>query len=272
MLKGLVILGGVALIVAAILVAVYYQQRNAVSKGYDIKCTQPSEPASAPASLVCKIEGSQDADQGHPKPQWWNLLVAWPEGITAWLLLLTLIAIVWQAWETRKSAKATADAASAALQSVKLQEIQFRQWVEIKNWRNITASAYPNVERPTICVRAKIRNTTQYPLVLKEFTIRQGGRTQTSSPNWTMPPKGAYKVPIYADIVAEDGLAEYARGNHAFGVTIDLIFQDAFKKDRSQHFIYWVYCGRDYCRAEMTESHQHQEVIREISSEPTPPN
>jgi hypothetical protein len=108
--------------------------------------------------------------------------------------------------------------------------------------------------------------------VLKEFKIRQGGRTETSAPNWTIPPKGAYKVPIYADIVAEDGLSEYARGNYGFGVAIDLIFQDAFKKDRSQHFMYWVYCGRDYCRAEMTESHQYQEVIRQINSEQSPRN
>ena len=37
---------------------------------------------------------------------WGYVLVAWPEGITAWLLILTLGAIVWQSWETRKAAEA----------------------------------------------------------------------------------------------------------------------------------------------------------------------
>jgi hypothetical protein len=105
MLKCLAIFGGGALIVAVILAAVHYQQRNATDQGYDIRCTQPSEPASAPDSLACKILPSQNTDEGKPKPPWWNVLIVWPEGITAWLLLLTLGAIGWQAWLTRRQAE-----------------------------------------------------------------------------------------------------------------------------------------------------------------------
>jgi hypothetical protein len=105
MWKRLAILGGSVLIVAAILVAVYYQQHNAIGQGYDIKCVQPSEPPLASASLACKIYQSQNAEQGHPSLHWWNVLIAWPEGITAWLLLLTLGAIVWQSWSLHEQTR-----------------------------------------------------------------------------------------------------------------------------------------------------------------------
>lgn len=117
MLKRLAIPAVAVLLVTAIAVAVYYQQRHAVGEGYDVKCTQPNVPASALAEFVCKIQPSQDTEQGHPNRQWWYVLLAWPEGITAWLLLLTLGAIVWQAWETRKAAQSTESSALAFVTS-----------------------------------------------------------------------------------------------------------------------------------------------------------
>jgi hypothetical protein len=106
MLKRLAMLGGSVLIVAAILMAAYYQQRNAVGEGYNVECAQPSQPSPAVNSLVCVIHPGQNADQGKPKAPWWDILLAWPEAITAWLLLLTLGAIVWQSVATAKAAKA----------------------------------------------------------------------------------------------------------------------------------------------------------------------
>ena len=113
MLKRLLIPAGAALIVAVILVAVYYQQRNAVGEGYDIKCVQPSEPSAAANSLTCAIRPSQNTDQSKPKPPWWEVLLAWPEGITAWLLMGTGIVIAWQSYETRRAAQAAMSAERA---------------------------------------------------------------------------------------------------------------------------------------------------------------
>lgn len=39
-------------------------------------------------------------------PPWWHPLIAWPEGITVWVILLTLIVIGWQSLETRNAARA----------------------------------------------------------------------------------------------------------------------------------------------------------------------
>jgi hypothetical protein len=46
--------------------------------------------------------------------------LAWPEGITAWLLLLTLVGIFWQAKATADSAKATRDSTREQERAIKL--------------------------------------------------------------------------------------------------------------------------------------------------------
>lgn len=125
MLKRLPIFAVAAVIVAAILVAVYYQQRNTVGEGYDIKCVQNSQPSSATNSLTCAVHPSQNTEQGKSSPHWWNVLLAWPEGITAWLLLCTLGAILWQSFATAESAK-------AALLQIQMMRDKERARVEIK--------------------------------------------------------------------------------------------------------------------------------------------
>jgi hypothetical protein len=106
MLKWLAIAAGAVVIVAGILATTYYQNYYGASKGYDVQCTQPSQPGAVPAFLACKIYPVQDIGHGHFSPHWWDVLIAWPEGITAWLLMLTMVGIIWQAWETRKTAEA----------------------------------------------------------------------------------------------------------------------------------------------------------------------
>ena len=111
--------------VAVILMARYDKNYDTGSHGYNLSCVQSSDPSPATISLACTINPKQNADQGQSGAPWWHKLVAWPEGITAWLLLLTLGAILWQAWETRKAAVATADSANAAYGSVRFAEAQW---------------------------------------------------------------------------------------------------------------------------------------------------
>jgi hypothetical protein len=113
-------------VAAVVLMARYDKNDDTGSHSYDIKCVQSSKPSPTAASLLCTIDPKQNADQGQASPQWWHKLVAWPNGITAWLLMLTLGAIVWQAWETRKAAKAGADSANAAYGSVTFAEAQWQ--------------------------------------------------------------------------------------------------------------------------------------------------
>jgi len=124
MLRWLTIIVSTALIVAVVLVARYDKLHDTEGKGYNIKCTQPDDPAATMNNLVCTAEHSQKAESGEYDPMWWHVFFAWPEGITALLLLLTLVAISSQTYYTRraaeaslKSAKATEDNVSAFVSS-----------------------------------------------------------------------------------------------------------------------------------------------------------
>jgi hypothetical protein len=109
MLRKLMMLGAGLLILAVVLVVRYDKIHNTEGKGYDIKCAQSSEPSATVGSLICTAEHSQKAQNGESSSPWWHVFFAWPEGITALLLALTLGAIIWQAWETRKAAEAAMD-------------------------------------------------------------------------------------------------------------------------------------------------------------------
>lgn len=117
MLRWLTIFVSVLLVGTVISVVRNDQIHNTQGKGYDIKCTQSGEPSATMNTLVCTAEHSQKAENSKPDPTWWHVFFAWPEGITALLLLLTLVVITWQAWETRKAAEASSESARAALLS-----------------------------------------------------------------------------------------------------------------------------------------------------------
>jgi hypothetical protein len=106
MLKRLAILAGVTLIGTVILVARYDKMHGAGGEGYNVKCEQYGQPPFTSGTLMCEIDHGQNTEKGKPNPPWWHEFFAWPEGITALLIMFTLGAIIWQAWETRKAAEA----------------------------------------------------------------------------------------------------------------------------------------------------------------------
>jgi hypothetical protein len=54
-------------------------------------------------------KGAKQADESEDSPGWIDTF-AWPNGVTAWALLLTLLVVAWQSTETRDAAKSTRDA------------------------------------------------------------------------------------------------------------------------------------------------------------------
>lgn len=126
-----------------------------------------AQPAAASASLACKIYPSQNTDQGEPRPPWWHKLLAWPEGITAWLLLLTLGAIIWQSWETRKAAQATE-------KSVDLAAAANSQWIKLK-LLDMYSEVEPGQPDPPSAITLKCRwailNPSAQPLTLHAVKV-----------------------------------------------------------------------------------------------------
>jgi hypothetical protein len=184
MLKWFGVAGAAILIVAVVLVARYDETHDTESKGYEVKCVQSNDPSATAPSLVCTVEHSQKQMNGEYQPVWWHVFFAWPEGITALLLMLTLGAIIWQAWETRKAAFATADSANAAYGSVVFAEAQFELMKEERRARiSIKAKGVqvqdPDSELWNLVTSIEIRNLGQTRAFIKrtsgKFAIRAHG-------------------------------------------------------------------------------------------------
>jgi hypothetical protein len=101
---------------------------------------------------------------------WWNVLMAWPEGITTWAIIGTGFVIAWQSNETRR-------AASAALRSVGVQEAGMGQWVDVE-----PLGCY--IQRPppwkkddlpfTINLRFEAVNNTAYTFDIRKIVTKIG--------------------------------------------------------------------------------------------------
>ncbi len=118
MLKALAFLLAGVVIAAVVFAAKNDSSENSPSGGYNINCSQTVEPSVTSASLTCKL----DPEQKKVNRPWWHELFAWPEGITAWALILTLFMITWQS-------AATASAASAANRGIEHSIASERAWV-----------------------------------------------------------------------------------------------------------------------------------------------
>lgn len=222
--------------------AVYYQSRYQVSKGYDVECTQPSEPAAAPASLACKIYPGQDTEQGRAGLHWLDALIAWPEGITAWLLLLTLGAIFWQA-------QATADSAAAAFKSVQLQEVQFKQWVEIALWENLTHHIQPSATEATLTLNFEVGNATKFPLTLRGLTTTKGAHSSSVSTEFLIAPDDSYSAFFAFDVTPAE-LELYRRNQLIVTLSIEAMIRDVLERDcPAQRFTQTVIFGPTKCEA-----------------------
>jgi hypothetical protein len=91
----------VVAVVTIVLVTRYEQKYYTPDSRYDLKCVQESSPTSTAASLTCKVDSKSEEEQGKASVQWWHVLLTWPEGITAWAVIFTLIAIATQAYLMR---------------------------------------------------------------------------------------------------------------------------------------------------------------------------
>jgi hypothetical protein len=110
-------------ITVSAIVAMAYQQHRAREEYQaqsDAECTALA--ISPEEKHTCAKEAQNRKDYTH----WWDVLLAWPEGITTWAIIATGFAIAWQSNETRKSA----EAARKQLTHLATSE---RAWVLVKN-------------------------------------------------------------------------------------------------------------------------------------------
>lgn len=102
-----------ALVVVSVFATRQYRNYHADGHSYEIQCLQLSQ---TPATAALLDRGNT-AGKVKASPPWWYILVAWPEGITAWAILFTLGAIIWQTVQTKKAAEAALLNAQAVIDS-----------------------------------------------------------------------------------------------------------------------------------------------------------
>lgn len=204
---------------------------------YQVATPAPTTPNSQPSS--------PDKQNGDNKPYGWHKLVAFPEGITAWAIMLTLGAIVWQAWETRKSADASKAGAEAALIQSKLQAAVMKQWIGLKldnlqdfgEERNSAGEFLPsrNVE-----LHFQIINSTPYPFKIKHVKMGVNGtgepllkNTKFFEDKWnaTIPPLASDRANVFTFRVpltlGEEEYASYMKGDLNLSIFGVVSFQQA---------------------------------------------
>ncbi len=167
------------------------------------------------------------------KPPVWSKYVTFPEGLGAWAVILTLLAIVWQSIETR-------DAASASRDSLKIQEAEFVQWIDIGEWSiEYDRSTYqwsksgPQIFNHPGEMKVRLSfplfNNTARPLFIKSVrTLLAIGaekvfKTFSTEESITVPPKDEYRVVI--DMTLDK---EQVTGYIAYTLSIEAVVQVNF--------------------------------------------
>lgn len=104
------------------IIAVAYEQHHASEK---YQAQREADCIDLSVSPAEDDSCAKDAQNRKDYAPWWSVLVAWPEGITTWAIILTFAVIGWQADETRKAAEAGLLNAQALINSE-------RPWVLVK--------------------------------------------------------------------------------------------------------------------------------------------
>ncbi|MGA3135368.1 MAG: hypothetical protein ABSC88_05165 [Terracidiphilus sp.] len=118
MRKALAIIGLFIAIAGTIVLVTYkYQKPN---------CEAAQESPDQSKSTVTVLNAPSHPEETDNKKNqsqncvpWWHVLIAFPDGITTWAIIATLLVIGWQSYETARAAKYGAIAAQAALESAK---------------------------------------------------------------------------------------------------------------------------------------------------------
>jgi len=97
---------------------------------YEQKCSQFNASALPPSGHQEDCDkGAEDAARHLPR---WYRVFSWPEGMTTWAILLTLLVIAEQTNQTKRAALATEESVGAIRRQTDIQAAGMRQWVDVE--------------------------------------------------------------------------------------------------------------------------------------------
>lgn len=145
---------------------------------------------------------------------------------------------------------ATKNSTEAMEKSVRLQEVQMRQWVHTENWK---ATVPPFSDRHTeasVKINFDVVNPTAMPLALKSISTKAGviwGETPEFAEmglDYVLPPNNRFPVEI-AVILRGQHCESFKKQAVGLTITSEVVFEDVFGGMRRQSFGYTCHCKRD---------------------------
>jgi hypothetical protein len=178
------------------------------------------------------------------KPPVWARYVAWPEGVGAWAVILTLLVIGWQSIETRAAAKATEDSVGTMKRQADIQAAAMSQWLDVEFVASDTAGSeltdelgnfVPSFEAK---LHFKAINNSAYPLTVKRAEISISRNHYDGKMRWEnfaieetaiLPPAGKGKESAYHFFIRLGiegaGVESYARDSYFASVVGNVFFE-----------------------------------------------
>lgn len=163
-----------------------------------------------------------------------------PQEETArWVLVLVGIVtagfIGWQSWETRRSANAMRD-------SIRLQEVQMKQWVELGNWKGGGIISKDDNDNTFLMFQFDIYNPTDHGITLGGIKWDIGGQQDSIEINALLPPNRGHPTAIsYAP--TSDEIVRYDASTPLELTVKGLVdFTDMMGKEHNQPFGIHFHC------------------------------
>jgi len=134
--------------VAAVIVAVGFvagvvyntcQQQNVACQALSERPNDGGKSSTMPSGTIHENQARETSKSDDGCTSCRNVLLKWPEGITAWAVILTLFVIAWQSAETARAARATETAVVEAAKQTELSRksliAQFRPRIAVRSVR-----------------------------------------------------------------------------------------------------------------------------------------
>jgi hypothetical protein len=210
-------------------------QNEATGEKQAQKSQSDPRDSSHPPVTVTNNQSGTCGENSLAKPQGWHTFLTWPEGITAWFIIFTFGAIVWQSNETRR-------AANAAKDSVLTQEAAYQQWIDLRDWQ----SAIIGENGEILNISFKVSNPTAYLLKAEhgEVTFSNPKRIMTfiyrPAP---LTPANPVTVELPITIQPETTEAFQAGSTIGFPVTGSITFVSALGRRITQEFTGIITCN-----------------------------
>jgi hypothetical protein len=217
-----------------------------------IQDERTAQQATQNATQLNEGTPSVKADENHAQknipnpegntPRWYRYssrFFRWPDGPTAWVIVLTLLVIAEQASDTAK-------ATQAMQQSTAIQQSQLVQWVNIEEWsggEDIWLYDDDNFLHH-LTFAFYIVNPTNYPISLNRADWIIGPHKDGVAINEsTFPPRGRHSTLMEYQLTSEE-FEVYGNGKlRYFEVEGTITFVDVSKVERIQHFAVTLNCA-----------------------------